>query len=130
VAHPWLIRSAYAVSWSYLTADVVHEGYKAYIRNQKVLHPERYQGESIAEHLSKEKTGHGHNPAADLVPGKVDLIDDYRVVMGQRAVFQSIASMGLPAFTIHSIVRYSGQALKNVKNTTIRSYAPIGVSLA
>jgi hypothetical protein len=93
-----------------------------------VLHPERYQNETIAEHLSKEKAGHGHAPNTVSVPGKVDLIDDYRVVMGQRAVFQSIASMGLPAFTIHSIVRYSGQALKNVKNTTIRSYGPIGVS--
>lgn len=48
--------------------------------------------------------------------------------MAQRAVFQSVASMGLPAFTIHSIVRYSGRALKDVKNTRIRSYGPIGVS--
>lgn len=48
--------------------------------------------------------------------------------MVQRAVFQSIASMGLPAFTIHSIVRYSGRALKDAKNTTIRTYGPIGVS--
>ena len=60
--------------------------------------------------------------------GKVPAIEDYRAVMAQRAVFQGIASMGLPAFTIHSIVRYSGQALKDVKNTRIRSYGPIGVS--
>jgi fission process protein 1 len=38
--------------------------------------------------------------------------------------------MGLPAFTIHSIVRYSGRALKDVKNTRIRSYGPIGLGLA
>lgn len=38
--------------------------------------------------------------------------------------------MGLPAFTIHSIVRYSGKALKNVKNTRIRTYGPIGLGLA
>ena len=59
--------------------------------------------------------------------GHVAAIDDFRSVMVQRAVFQSIASMGLPAFTIHSIVRYSGRALKNAKNTTIRTYGPIGV---
>lgn len=47
--------------------------------------------------------------------------------MVQRAVFQSVASMGLPAFTIHSIVRYSGRALKDAKNRTIRTYGPIGV---
>ncbi len=50
--------------------------------------------------------------------------------MVQRALFQGIASMGLPAFTIHSIVRYSGRALKDVKNTKIRSYGPIGLGLA
>lgn len=48
--------------------------------------------------------------------------------MVQRAVFQSLASMGLPAFTIHSIVKYSGRALKNNKNTMVRTYGPIGVS--
>lgn len=37
--------------------------------------------------------------------------------------------MGLPAFTIHSIVKYSGKALKDAKNVKIRSYGPIGVSL-
>lgn len=49
--------------------------------------------------------------------------------MVQRAVFQSVASMGLPAFTIHSIVKYSGKALKDAKNKNIRTYGPIGVCL-
>ena len=60
-------------------------------------------------------------------PGHVPAIEDFRSVMVQRAVFQSVASMGLPAFTIHSIVRYSGRALKDAKNRTIRTYGPIGV---
>ena len=50
--------------------------------------------------------------------------------MVQRAVFQGLASMGMPAFTIHSIVRYSGRALKNAKNVTIRTWGPIGLGLA
>jgi fission process protein 1 len=50
--------------------------------------------------------------------------------MVQRAVFQSIASMGLPAFTIHSIVRYSSRAMKGVKNTRLRTWGPIGLGLA
>ena len=68
-------------------------------------------------------------PTPDGKPerGHVPAIEDYRAVMAQRAVFQSIASMGLPAFTIHSIVRYSGKALKDAKNTRIRMYGPIGV---
>lgn len=61
--------------------------------------------------------------------GNVPAIEDFRSVMAQRAVFQSIASMGLPAFTIHSIVRYSGRALKDAKNKILRSYGPIGVCL-
>lgn len=62
--------------------------------------------------------------------GNVPAIEDFRSVMVQRAVFQGLASMGLPAFTIHSIVRYSGRALKDAKNQTIRTYGPIGVSHA
>lgn len=50
--------------------------------------------------------------------------------MVQRGIFQSIASMGLPAFTIHSIVRYSGRALKDSKNVRLRTYGPIGLGLA
>lgn len=115
VAHPNLVRAAYGISWAYLAGDVAHEGYKAYIRNQKILHPQM-------------------DPAAKdavlAVPGKVPAIDDYRARMAERAVFQSVASMGLPAFTIHSIVRYSGQAMKGVKNTRIRTWGPIGLGLA
>jgi fission process protein 1 len=50
--------------------------------------------------------------------------------MAQRALFQGIASMGLPAFTIHSIVRYSSKAMKGVKNVRIRTWGPIGLGLA
>ena len=113
IAHPYLIRGAYAVSWAYLIGDTAHEGYKAYLRNQKILHPE-----------ADPTTG------ALAVPGRVPAIDDYRARMAERAVFQSIASMGLPAFTIHSIVRYSGQAFKNVKNTRVRTWGPVGLGLA
>lgn len=67
----------------------------------------------------------------DLIkPGIVAPIDDYRTVMVQRAIFQSVASMGLPAFTIHSIVKYSGKAFKNAANKNIRTWAPIGLGLA
>jgi mitochondrial fission process protein 1 len=72
--------------------------------------------------------GSGPRVNQELVPGKIPAIDDYRAVMVQRAIFQSLASMGLPAFTIHSVVRYSGRALKNNKNALIRTWGPIGVS--
>ena len=80
-----------------------------------------------------QATGTSSKVTPDMVSamtrnGHIPALEDYRAVMVQRAVFQSIASMGLPAFTIHSIVRYSGRAMKNVKNTTLRVWGPIGVS--
>jgi fission process protein 1 len=161
IAHPYLVKGAYAVSWLYLTGDVAHEGYKAYVRNQKVLHPEKYV-DSPTEINKDEKenrdmaaTGRAtgvvsqvqqlaHNATStegiklggpgsvltggEVVPGRISAIEDYRAVMAQRAIFQAVASMGLPAFTIHSIVRYSGRALKDAKNKTLRTWGPIGVS--
>lgn len=65
-----------------------------------------------------------------MVPGKVVPLEDYRTVMVQRAIFQGLASMGLPAFTIHSIVRYSGRAMKDFKNVKLRTWGPIGLGLS
>jgi mitochondrial fission process protein 1 len=125
IAHPWLVRGAYGISWAYLIGDVSHEGYKAYCRNQRLLHP--------SPEVVKQATGTKSNVTPETVSAMaknvhIPALEDYRAVVVQRAVFQSIASMGLPAFTIHSIVRYSGRALKNVKNTTLRTWGPIGVS--
>ena len=135
-----MVRAAYGVSWLYIGGDVFHEGYKAYVRNQKVLHPEKRDVRDEVELELKGKVpvptvvspvaGKESGPVEGGVPGKVPAIDDYRAVMAQRAVFQSVASMGLPAFTIHSIVRYSGRAMKNVKNVKLRTWGPIGVSLS
>lgn len=157
IAHPYLVKGAYGVSWLYLAGDVSHEGYKAYCRNQRVLHPEAYPDEqqpaketkdsassardtgifSRMQEVAKNATstegvkygGAGTSlTGGEIVPGRIPAIEDYRAVMAQRAVFQAVASMGLPAFTIHSIVRYSGRALKDAKNKTLKTWGPIGVS--
>ena len=124
VAHPYLIRGAYGISWLYLAGDVSHEGYKAYLRNQRIKHPGVPGTMAVRSSDAREALPHVEGKSEI---GHVPAIDDFRSVMVQRAVFQGIASMGLPAFTIHSIVRYSGRALKDAKNKTIRSYGPIGV---
>jgi fission process protein 1 len=147
IAHPYLVKGAYGVSWLYLLGDVSNEGYKAYCRNQKTLHPEKYveveEKEKVPEvpttsggifdsikEVAKNVTsteGIKTGGQVQIAPGLVPAIEDYRAVMAQRAIFQAVASMGLPAFTIHSIVRYSGRALKDAKNKTIRTWGPIGV---
>ncbi len=144
IAHPYLVRGAYGVSWLYLVGDVTNEGYKAYLRNARALHPEAPvpaagagsivgQAKDLKDTL-KHTTGvnaGGRDAGAastggEVTAGRVPAIEDYRAVVAQRAVFQAVASMGLPAFTIHSIVRYSGRALKDAKNKTLRTWGPIG----
>jgi fission process protein 1 len=154
IAHPYLVKGAYGVSWLYLIGDVSHEGYKAYCRNQRTLHPEKFleveekeKGPELTHVANKgifeavkdvaknatntEGVKMGAQPGSltgnHVTAGLVPAIEDYRAVMAQRAVFQAVASMGLPAFTIHSIVRYSGRALKDAKNKTLRTWGPIGV---
>lgn len=131
VAHPVLVRGAYGISWAYILGDVGYEGYKAYWQNQRQLHPELRltERQSKLAHVDAapaEATGASASAGVQAVPA----LQDYRTVMAQRALFQSIASMGLPAFTIHSVVRYSGRALKDVKNAAVRTWAPIGLGLA
>jgi len=112
VAHPNLVRSAYGISWAYIGGDVFHEGYKAYLRQKQAMDTQTDK----------------NLPPIALLPRKIPAIDDFKTVAVNRAVFQSLASMGLPAFTIHTIVRYSGRAMKNVKNPTLRTWGPISVS--
>ncbi|KAK9461934.1 mitochondrial 18 KDa protein-domain-containing protein [Lipomyces oligophaga] len=106
VAHPRLVSLAYGISWTYVLGDISYEGYKTYLKEQDWL-----SAKAKGEPVSEEKP----NWALSVV---------------QRGVFQSIASMGLPALTIHSTVRYSGQAMKNVKNARLRTYGPVALGLA
>ncbi|KAJ5632323.1 hypothetical protein N7490_008662 [Penicillium lividum] len=141
VAHPWLIRSAYGISWAYLIGDVSHEGYKAYLRNRLALVTpgEAYKDASDVpqQHIIRGMaTGNLSRPLSGsdaLEPWpttEISLAEDYRMVMAKRAIFQSIASMGLPALTIHSVVKYSGRMLKGPKVTFLRTWTPIGLGLA
>ncbi|KAJ6104372.1 hypothetical protein N7523_010692 [Penicillium sp. IBT 18751x] len=147
VAHPWLVRSAYGISWAYLIGDVSHEGYKAYLRNRRALVPpgETYKDASelpqdqiirgmatgnIAGPLGVSEEGEKEQELAPWSTTEISLAEDYRMVMAKRAVFQGIASMGLPAFTIHSVVKYSGRMVKGAKTTLVRTWLPIGLGLA
>ncbi|TLS27812.1 hypothetical protein PpBr36_01225 [Pyricularia pennisetigena] len=127
VAHPYLVKGAYGISWLYILGDVSHEGYKAYWQNQRTRNPQIALTAHQQRMLGSDATSAS---STKLEPGVVTPLEDYRTVMAQRAIFQSLASMGLPAFTIHSVVRYSGRALKDVKNKNIRTWAPIGLGLS
>ncbi|KAJ5580019.1 uncharacterized protein N7459_006004 [Penicillium hispanicum] len=147
IAHPWLVRSAYGISWAYLLGDVGHEGYKAYLRNRHALAPpgEAYKDASeltqdqiirgmatgnLGRPLSESKDWEARDSLTPWPTTEISLAEDYRMVMAKRAVFQSIASMGLPAFTIHSVVRYSGRMVRNAKMSLVRTWVPIGLGLS
>ncbi|KOS22879.1 Mitochondrial fission process protein 1 [Escovopsis weberi] len=125
VAHPNIVRAAYGISWLYILGDVSHEGYRSYWRNQRILNP----GLQLTPHQQKV-SGLPEVETVRVTPGTIPPLEDYRTVMVQRAIFQSVASMGLPAFTIHSVVRYSGRAMKNVKSVALRTWGPIGLGLS
>jgi len=87
---------------------VAHEGYKAYCSNQRTLHPELPREASIERYNdAKSDWQTAASEAGALVaPGKVTPLNDYRTVMAQRAIFQSIASMGLVRLPCHEIRRW------------------------
>ncbi|KAK9313032.1 mitochondrial 18 KDa protein-domain-containing protein [Lipomyces starkeyi] len=107
VVNPAVVSAAYGVSWIYVLGDVAYEGYKAHLREEEFLES-KARGDDLT---GKEKP-------------------NWQLTVLQRGVFQSIASMGLPAFTIHSTVKYSGRAMKNVKNVRIRTWSPVVFGLA
>lgn len=117
MAHPRLVTAAYGVSWLYLIGDVSYEAWKAKLRQQGVA--DTYKPWDTIPY-----------PPADVQAKSLSESPDWKLVAFKRAIFQSIASMGLPAFTIHSTVKYAGMAFRNVKNPAIRMYAPVALGLA
>ncbi|KIP07723.1 hypothetical protein PHLGIDRAFT_105335 [Phlebiopsis gigantea 11061_1 CR5-6] len=101
VVPPAVVTAAYGVSWLYLTGDVGYESYKAHRRGPSPLE---------AAHFSE--------------PTRVGM------VAVKRAVFQSIASMALPAFTIHTAVKQAKKAFVNVQNPKVKTWGPTATGLA
>ncbi|KAK0491207.1 mitochondrial 18 KDa protein-domain-containing protein [Armillaria novae-zelandiae] len=101
VVPPWVVTAAYGVSWLYLGGDVAYESYKAHRRGPSAVE---------AAHFSE--------------PTRLGF------VAVQRATFQSIASMGLPALTIHTIVKQTKKAFVNVQNPKLKAWGPTLSGLA
>ncbi|CAL1701640.1 unnamed protein product [Somion occarium] len=95
VVPPAVVTAAYGISWLYLAGDVGYESYKAHRRGPSPLE---------AAHFAE--------------PTRISMI------AVKRAVFQSIASMALPALTIHTAVKQAKKAFVNVKNTRVRIWGP------
>ncbi|KAF8511183.1 mitochondrial 18 KDa protein-domain-containing protein [Gautieria morchelliformis] len=102
VVSPRVVAAAYGVSWAYLVGDVSYESYKAY-----------RQGPSPLEAANFSE------------PTRVGL------VAVQRGVFQAVASMGLPALTIHTVVRQTAKIYaRNAKSVRVKTWGPTLTGLA
>lgn len=71
IAHPIAVKAAYGVSWTYLIGDVGYEGYKAYLRNQRSLHPEKEDG-------SKDTTASGVGESRSSAPASQEAASQSR----------------------------------------------------
>ncbi|KAG5637631.1 hypothetical protein H0H81_003912 [Sphagnurus paluster] len=101
VVPPWVVTAAYGVSWLYLAGDVGYESYKAHHRG-----PSPIEAANFSE------------------PTRIG------IAAVQRATFQSIASMALPAFTIHTAVAQAKKAFKNTQNVRLKTWGPTVTGLA
>lgn len=163
---PSVVRALYAVSWTYVIADVAYAGYNAakqyealasttfstagplqeleseaakYADNalssikenlplENVLDAKTLSALSPSEKVELRKrhtqrlAEQGHRAGVD--PTKVSEFTHVGMTVARQAVFQSIASMALPAFTIHSIVRYSAPLFAKAKSQRIRAAGP------
>lgn len=96
-----VVTAAYGISWAYLIGDVSFTTYKS-----SQLGPSPLE----AAHMTE--------------PTRLAM------VAVKRSVFQGVASMALPAFTIHTAVRYAGKAVRNSTNVTLKRWGPTAVGIS
>ncbi|KAK2466454.1 hypothetical protein APHAL10511_002096 [Amanita phalloides] len=101
VVPPIVVTAAYGISWLYLAGDVAYETYKAHR-----LGPSPIEASNFSE------------------PTRLG------IVAVQRATFQTIASMALPAFTIHTAVSQAKKAFASTKNARVKTWGPTFTGLA
>jgi fission process protein 1 len=95
------VTAAYGISWAYLIGDV---GFTTYKSSQ--LGPNPFE----AAHMTE--------------PTRLTM------VAVKRSVFQGIASMALPAFTIHTAVKQAGRAFAKSANPTLKRWGPTAVGIS
>lgn len=111
-----IVDFGYFVSFAYIIGDVSYVGWKA-----KLVQEGRY----LPGLRPWDPT-----PKVNEELLKTQDVLDWKLVTLERAIFQGLASLALPAFTIHTTVSYATKfAEKNIKNKTIKLYGPIGLGL-
>ncbi|CAO1639051.1 unnamed protein product [Sympodiomycopsis kandeliae] len=134
---PIVVRSLYGISWSYIIGDVAYSGYQAREthRHQKSILDDpslklKFQDHDKSNPHQDQKLD-PHHRVSPINP--LDRSENTHIALTctRRAVFQSLASMALPAFTVHSIVHYSQPLFKKIQNHRIKALGPtiLGLSI-
>lgn len=124
IAHPFLVKFGYGISWLYILGDV---SYASWIVKLKL--EGRYTNDLMPWNYPYPEPNTMAAQAFKANQGDHLSESDYRLVGLKRGLFQGIASMGLPAFTIHSAVRYSSVLFKNTTIKPLKTYGPVGIGL-
>ncbi|KAL7424389.1 hypothetical protein Q5752_000071 [Cryptotrichosporon argae] len=101
VVPPFVVTLAYGISWAYLAGDVGFTTYKASQQG-----PTPLEASTFSE------------------PTRLSL------VALKRSVFQGVASMALPAFTIHTAVKQAQKVAMKSTNVALRRWAPTAVGIS
>lgn len=123
VAHPNLVKFGYGVSWAYILGDSTYQAWKVKMKSEG-----RYTAGLRPWNTIPEPNLIAAATFRELNPHSTD--NDWRVVFVKNGIFQGLASMALPAFTIHSAVRYSSIMFKNSTSKQLKSWGPVGCGLA
>lgn len=124
VAHPYLVKLGYGVSWLYILGDVSYASWIVKLKSEG-----RYTSGLKPWNYPYPEPNPVAKQVFESTQGDKLVESDWRLVGLKRGLFQSIASMGLPAFTIHSVVRYSSVLFKNLKIKPLKTYGPVGLGL-
>lgn len=120
LAHPNIVRAGYAVSWGYIVGDVAYDTWKCRMKQAGLYTPGLKPW---------DPTPAVANVEAAAAYSESNL--DWKMSGLKRLIFQSVASMGLPAFTIHTVVRYMGQYVqKSGMKGRVATLLPVATGLA
>ncbi|KAI5290986.1 hypothetical protein KEM52_000290 [Ascosphaera acerosa] len=110
------LRCALALTGVYMAADLTNEGLKAYHHNLRTLE------------LASTATTHATHTNTHTPP-RVPAREDWRAVVAERAVFQTLSSLVLPAAALTAVVRHSTKCLADSGSAVVRRWGPLAIGL-
>ncbi|RLV95542.1 hypothetical protein JA1_000948 [Spathaspora sp. JA1] len=121
VAHPILVKSGYIVSWVYFIGDISYAAWLTKRKSEGTFIPGLRPWDSLPP--TDKQLSQSFVESHSLVDS------DWRLSALKRGVFQGLASMAIPAFTIHNLVHYSAVLFKKSGVTILQKYGAVVVGL-